>query len=103
MSSGIFLKTWVEFETAVSNEIISLDYAKMAKNKLQKLQETNSVLIYLSKFGNTIRTLSGISDDEKMDHFVECLNQPIRVEVLKAQTDSFEANARVALSVDSAV
>lgn len=42
-------------------------------------------------------------EDEKIDRFLQGLKYNIRVEVLKSQADTFDACARIALNVDSAL
>lgn len=102
-SAGIIPATWNEFKAAVIREFVPSDHSKRARDRLRKLRQTKSVSRYLSDFRNIILAISGMTDEEKMDRFIEGLKHSIRIEVLKAQVDTFEDCARVALNIDSAI
>lgn len=95
--------TWADFKNAVIREFVPSDHAKRARDKLRKLKQTRTVVRYLSDFRNIILTIPGMQEDEKVDRIIEGLKFNIRVEVLKAQADTLDECARVALNIDSAI
>lgn len=103
VTAGNVPATWEQFKASVNTEFIPLDHVKRSRDRLRRLRQLHSVSKYLSEFRNLILAIPGMSEGEKLDRFIEGLKYPVRVEVLKTHSDSFEECARIALNVDSAI
>lgn len=95
--------TWADFKAAIIHGFVPADHERKARDHLRRVKQTKSVAKYLADFRNIILTINGMRDDEKIDHFIQRLKYNVRVEVLKAQSASFEECVRVSLKIDSAI
>lgn len=92
-----------EILNAVITEFIPSGQARRARDELPKLKTTRAAARYLSDLRNIIQTMPRMQKDEKVDIFIEGLNFNIRVEVLKAQVETPDECAHVALNIDSEI
>lgn len=95
--------TWANFENMVKNEFIPFDSVQRTRDKMRKLVQRTSVSAYLSEFRNMALMIADMSEGEKLDRFCQGLKPEIRLEVLKAGTNTIDQASRIALSVDSAL
>lgn len=103
VSTASTSSSWIEFKSAIIQEFVPAHHAESARDKLRKLKQTRTVGSFVSEFQNMILTIPGMHEDEKIDRFLEGLKYNIRVEVLKAQVNTFDECARVALNIYSAL
>lgn len=95
--------TWEAFKNAISTEFIPADHTQRAREKFKRLKQVSSVEKYLSEYRNFILMIGNTNEGEKLDRFIDGLKYQVKVEVLKANCESFEDCARVALNIDSAI
>jgi hypothetical protein len=103
VQSGQAPVAWDAFLAKVRLEFIPQDSVDRARDKLRTLRQKTSVIAYLNEFRNTVITIPGISEDEKLDKFVSGLKPEVHLEVRKSRPADFESAAQVALTIDSAL
>ena len=97
------LDTWAEFENALRTEFIPQGSIRRARDKLRNLTQRPSVSAYLTEVRNTVLSIPGNTEDEKLDRFCSGLKPQVKLEVLKSNPTSFDQAAQVTLSFDSAL
>ena len=103
VASNTIPATWADFEAAVVQEFVPFDSGQRARDKLRKIFQKTSVSAYLSEFRNITLAIPGITEGEKVDRFVQGLKPQVRLEVMKAGSQTMESASRIALNVDSAL
>lgn len=103
VNSSTIPTTWEAFEKAIIDEFIPFDSVQRSRDKLRRLVQRTSVTNYLTEFRNIVLTIPGISEGEKVDRFSQGLKPNIRLEVMKAGSQTMTEASRIALNVDSAL
>lgn len=85
----------------VRSEFVPFDSERLARDRLRTLKQVTSTVYYLDKFRNTVLTIPGMSEGEKLDRLRTGLKPQIRLEVMKSGKTTFDEGARIALNVDS--
>ena len=97
------LYTWAEFQIALRTEFIPQESLRTARDKHRKLTQRTSVSAHLTEVRNTVLSIPGITEYEKLDRFCSGLKPQVKLEVLKSNPTCSDQAAQVALSVDSSL
>jgi len=103
VQSGQAPGQWDAFVAKVRSEFIPQDSVDRSRDKLRNMRQRTSVLAYLNEFRNTVISIPGISEDEKLDKFVAGLKPEVMIDVKKSRPADLETAAKIALTVDSAL
>ena len=103
VQSGQAPSQWDAFVAKVRIEFIPQDSVDRARDRLRSLRQRTSVTAYLNEFRNTVISIPGISEDEKLDKFVAGLKPEVMIDVRKSRPADLESAAQTALTVDSAL
>jgi hypothetical protein len=93
--------TWAEFETSLVSIFRPVNAAKIARDKLAVLKQTNSVSAYNFHFTELCLDITDMNEAEKLDRYVRGLKSNIRVEVELAEPTTLAVAMGKAQRIDN--
>lgn len=93
--------TWEGFKAELITAFQPINPVKVARDKLARLTQTNSVRLYASTFKSLALEIPGMTDDERKDRFIRGLKKNTQKEVELREPATFEEAVRIAERYDA--
>lgn len=92
---------WGRFQQAFSQQFTNADYVKIARDKLARLRQIDSVSKYNYAFNQTMFEIPDMNPAEALHAYTRGLKNKIRIEVELRQPQSIYEAQRLAITVDN--
>lgn len=95
------VSTWSAFKAELILNFKHYDNQKAARNRLRTLRQRTSVAQYYADFMQATLEIPGITEDEKMDRFLDGLKPTLQREITLREPEDFNTLVKLAHKLDA--